>query len=71
MNSVYIEFDLGEKYEWLSDGRNQVLMERAGMNKLVSGSPSRGFIETEVPGSEMNLYLSVQVYCTVRNLETE
>jgi len=70
MNSVYIEFDLGEKYEWLSDGRNQVLMERAGMNKLVSGSPSRGFIETEVPGSEMNLYLSVQVYCTVRNLET-
>lgn len=70
MNSVYIEFDLGEKYEWLSDGRNEVFMERAGMNTLISGSPSRGFIETEVPGSEMNLYLSVQVYCTVRNVET-
>lgn len=71
MNSVYVQFDLDEKYTWLSDGRNEVFMERAGMNTLISGSPSRGFVETEVPGSEMNLYISLQLYCTIQDKETK
>lgn len=71
MNSVYIQFELDEKFSWLADGRNEVFMERAGMNTLISGSPSRGFVETEVPGSEMNLYISLQLYCTVQDKETD
>ncbi|MCH2199598.1 MAG: hypothetical protein MK081_12535 [Flavobacteriales bacterium] len=70
-NSLYIELETPEGYELVPDGRNEVFMERPGMNQLLNSNPSRGYIEVEVAGKEMNPYAGMQIYVTMRHKETE
>lgn len=70
INNIYIQFDLKGKYSVFSDGRNDVMMEPSNFNRIVSGSPSRGFLELEVEQAESNQYVDLQVYTTVKEKST-
>ncbi len=70
VNNIYIQFDFKGKYSIYSDGRNEVVLESNNFNRIISGSPSRGFVEVEVEQVESNQYIDLQLYLTVKEKAT-
>jgi sugar lactone lactonase YvrE len=70
-NSLFIEMKLEPDLDWEPAGRNEVFLDYAGSNRLLTSVPRRGFIEVECPGTEMNANINLQIYVTVRSKETK
>jgi sugar lactone lactonase YvrE len=70
-NSLFIQLKLEPDLEWEPAGRNEVFLDYAGSNRLLTSVPRRGFIEVECPGTEMNANINLQIYMTVRSKETK
>jgi hypothetical protein len=70
-NSLFIELKLEPDFVWESSGRNEVFLDYAGPNRLLTSVPRRGFIEVECQGTEMNANINLQIYVTVRSKETK
>lgn len=70
-NSLFIELKLEPDFVWEPSGRNEVFLDYAGPNRLLTSVPRRGFIEVECQGTEMNANINLQIYVTVRSKETK
>lgn len=70
INNIYLQLDWKGKYSIYPDGRNEVFLEQSNFNSIVSGSPTRGFVEIEVESAESNQYVDLQMYITVKEKST-
>lgn len=71
LNSLFVQLKLEPEFDWEPLGRNEVFLDYAGSNRLLTSVPRRGFIEVESPGNEMNSNINLQIYVTVRSKETK